>query len=84
MTRPPFFKKREIINWSNQNFWSIKINNAKSETAGISVKKGVKMALYGMECLNLTEDIITILGIYYSCNYKIEHEKNFLDHLVQI
>ena len=45
-------------------FSELKINNAKCETAGIGVKKGVKIALCGMDCINLTEDIIKILGIY--------------------
>ena len=37
-------------------FSGLKINNEKCEIAGIGVKKGVKMALCGMECIDLTED----------------------------
>ena len=55
----PFFKKREISDWSNQNFCEIshylglKINNAKCEIADIGVKKEVKMALWnGMYWFN--------------------------------
>ena len=51
---------------------------------GIGVKKGVKMALYGMDCTDLTEDVIKLLGIYFSYNKKLEQEKNFLNHIVKI
>ena len=61
-----------------------KINNAKCEIAGIGVKKGVKMALCGMECNDLTRDVIKILGIYFSYNKKLEQEKNFFNHIVKI
>ena len=65
-------------------FSGLKINNAKCEIAGIGVKKGVKMALCGMDCIDLTEDVIKILGIYFSYNKKLEQEKNFLNHIVKI
>ena len=62
-------------------FSGLKINNAKCDIAGIGVKKGVKMALCGTD---LTEDVIKILGIYFSYNKKIEQEKNFVNHIVKI
>ena len=43
-------------------FSGYKINNAKGEIAGIGVKKGVNMALCGMDCIDLMEDVIKILG----------------------
>ena len=52
-------------------FSGLKTNNARCEVAGIGVRKGVKMALYGMECMNLTEDVITVLLIYFSYNKKL-------------
>ena len=55
-------------------FSGLKINNAKCEIAGIGVKKGLKMALCGMECIDLTDDLIKIK--------KIEQEKYFLNHIV--
>ena len=58
--------------------------NAKREIAGIGVKKGVKMALCGMDCIDLTEDVIKIFGIYFSYNKKLEQEKHFLNHFVKI
>ena len=42
-------------------FSGLKINNAKCKIAGIALKKGFKMALCGMDCFDLTEDIIKIL-----------------------
>ena len=42
------------------------------------------MTLCGMDCINLMEDVIKILGIYFSYNKKLEQEKNFLNHIVKI
>ena len=65
-------------------FSGLKINNTKCEIAGIDVKKGVKAALCVMGCIDLKEDVIKILGIYFSYNKKLEQEKNFLNHIVKI
>ena len=65
-------------------FSGLKINYAKCEIAGIGIKKGVKMALCGMNCIDLTEDVIKILGISFSYNKKRELEKNFLNHIAKI
>ena len=42
------------------------------------------MALCGMECINLTHDVLKILGIYFFDNKKFEQEKNFLNHIDKI
>ena len=42
------------------------------------------MALCGMFCIDLTEDVIKILGIHFSYNKKLEQEKYFLNHIVKI
>ena len=42
------------------------------------------MALYGMDCIELTEGVIKNLGIYFSYNKKLEQEKNFLNLFVEI
>ena len=65
-------------------FSGLKTNNAKCEIAGIGVKKEVKMTLCGMDCIDLTEDVIKILGIYFSYNKKPEQDTNFLNHIVKI
>ena len=38
----------------------------------------------GMECIDLTSDVIKILGIYFSYNKKLEQEKNFFNHIMKI
>ena len=65
-------------------FSGLKVNNAKCEIAGIGDKKAVKMALCGIDCIDLTEDEINILGIYFSYNKKLEQERNSLNHIVKI
>ena len=42
------------------------------------------MALCGMECIDLTSDVIKILGIYFSYNKKLEQEKTFFNHIAKI
>ena len=37
-----------------------------------------------MECIDLTDDVTKILGIYFSYNKEIEQEKNCLNHIVKI
>ena len=64
-------------------FSGLKINYGKCEIAGIGIKKGVKMALCGMNYIDLTEDVIKILGTYFSYNKKLELEKNFLNHIAK-
>ena len=74
MTIPFFLKSTtELIKMFDKFplFSGLKTNNTRCEVAGIGVRKGVKMALYGMECMNLTEDVITVLLIYFSYNKKL-------------
>ena len=61
-----------------------KTNNAKCETTSISVKKEVKIGLCVMDCINLKDDVKKILGIDFSYNKKLEQEKKFLNHIVEI
>ena len=56
-------------------FSGLKINNAKCEIAGIGAKKGVKMALCEMKCIDLTDDVIRILGIFFSNNKNLNKRK---------
>ena len=54
----------------------LKISNAKCKIASIGVKKGVKIALCGMECIDLSDNVTKILGIYFSYNKKLEIQNN--------
>ena len=48
--------------------------------------KAVKVALCGVECVNLLTNAMRILGIFYSYNiiYKLENEYNFLGHITKL
>ena len=63
-------------------FSGLKINKAKCKIARISLLKGIKLALCGMECVNLNDDVIKILGICYS--YETRKWKNFLNHITKL
>ena len=64
-------------------FSGLKIKT-KCEIAGIGVLKVVKLALCGMKCVNLNNDVIKILGICCSYDKKLENEKNFLNHIIKL
>ena len=38
----------------------------------------------GRECIDLMDDVIKILGIYFSYNKNLEQGKNFLNRIVKI
>ena len=65
-------------------FFGLKINKAKCEISGIGVLKGVKLALGGIECVKLNNDVIRILGTCYSYDKKLGNEKNFLNHIIKL
>ena len=62
----------------------LKINKSKCEVAGIAGVKGVKEALFGVECINLLINAIKVLAIYFSYNKNLENEKNLLDHITKL
>ena len=62
----------------------LKLNKSKFEIAGIGVLKGVSMELCGMECIDLTKNLVKILGIHFSYNKKIEDEENFIKLIKKI
>ena len=62
----------------------LKPNKSKCEIAGISVLKGVSMELCGMECTDLTNNSLKIIGIHFSYNQKIEIEENFINLIKKI
>ena len=74
-----FFKKKNYKNLKSFDYFSLfsdlKFNKTKCEIAGIGVLRRIKLALCGMKCVNLNNDVIKILGIYYSFDKKLENEK---------
>ena len=65
-------------------FSGTKLNKSKCEVAGIRFMKAVKVVLCGVECVNSLTNTIKILGIYFSCNKKLENETNFLDQITKL
>ena len=58
-------------------FSELKINSTKSKIAGIDVLKGVQMAVCGMRCTDLNNDMLKIFGTHFSYNEKLKVEKFF-------
>ena len=46
-------------------FSGLKPNLSKCEIAGIGSLKGVKVAVCGMNCIDLTTETINILGLHF-------------------
>ena len=93
-----FHKKYKFCNRNHKKhlafffffFYGLKIKKAKFKIAEIGVLKGVKLALCGMECVNLN-DVIKIFGICYSYDKKLENGKNvhiikhiILNHIIKL
>ena len=51
-------------------FSGLKRNLTKSEIVGIGVLKGVQVAVFGMCCIDLNNDILKISGTHFSYNEK--------------
>ena len=52
------------------DFLGLKPDTTKCEIAGIGVLKGVQAGVYGMNCTDLRNQAIKILGVYVSYNQK--------------
>ena len=61
----------------------LKPSKAKCEIAGTGVRKGVLLAVCGMNCIDLTKNTIKILGMHFF-NKKLETEENFIRHVRKI
>ena len=69
------------------SFSSLKTNLSKCKVPGIGLLKWVKLAAYGIKCINLTDknkNAIKILGILFSYNKNIEVEQNFKKTIIGI
>ena len=58
-------------------FSGLRPNLSKCEIAGIGVLKGVKVAVCGIQCVDLVLDTIKILGTHFCYNEKLKEERNF-------
>ena len=62
------------------DFSGLKPNTTKCQIAGIGVLKEAQAVVCGMRCIDLRNEYIKILGIYFSYNQKINNEQFFLEH----
>ena len=62
----------------------MKSSTSKCEVARIGVLKGVQVAVCGMKCIDLRNEAIKILGVYFSYNQKIKDDKNFYNIISNI
>ena len=69
---------KEMVNSFHifSSFPGLKPNLSKCEIAGIGVLKGVKVAVCGIQCVDLVLDTIKILGTHFSYNEKLKEERN--------
>ena len=65
-------------------FSGLKPNILKCEVAGIGSLKGVKMAVCGIKCIDLTTETIKILGVHFSYNQKLKTQKNFVKSIANM
>ena len=64
-------------------FSGLKPNTTKCEVAGIGSLKGVKMAVCGMKCVDLTIDTIKILGVHFSYNENLTKRKKIFNKYIK-
>ena len=55
----------------------LKPNVLKYKVPGIGSLKGVKMAVCGIKCTDLTIETIKILGVHFSYNQMLQTQKSF-------
>ena len=65
-------------------FSGLKPNKSKCEIAVSGALKGVKLALCGIECIDLMLNAIKILEIYYSYDKNLENQENFINLVLKI
>ena len=62
----------------------LKPNTTTCEIAGIGVLKGVQVTVCGTKCIELRNEAMKILVVYFSYNQKIKDDKNFHNILSNI
>ena len=65
-------------------FSGLKPNKSKCEIAGLGALKAVKLALYGMKCIDLMFNAIKILRVYYSYDKNFENQEKFINLVLKI
>ena len=62
----------------------LKPNKSKWEIAGSGALKAVKLALCGMECVDLMFNAIKILGVYYSYEKNLENQEKIINLVLKV
>ena len=75
------FMKTFDIFWT---FSGLKPNKNECEIAGLGALKGVKLALCGMQCINLMFNAIKIVGVYYSYDKNFENQEKSINLVLKI
>ena len=65
-------------------FSGLRPNLNEFEMADIQVLKGVKVAVCGIQCIDLVFDTIKILKPHFSYNEKLKEESNFCLIIINI
>ena len=65
-------------------FYGLKPNKSKCEIAGLSALKGVKLALSGIEFIELMFNAIKILRVDYSYDKNLENQENLINLVLKI
>ena len=70
---------KEMVNSLHKfsRFSGLRPTLSKCEIAGIGVLKGVKVAVCGIQCVDLVLDNTKILATHFSYNEKLKEERNF-------
>ena len=71
----------ELNNFPNSS--GVKPNKTKCEIAGIDVLNGIQVVLCAIECVNLNNKTVKILGFHSSFNKNLEQDKTFCKHIVK-
>ena len=61
-----------------------KPNILKCEVASIGFLKGVKMAVCGIKCIDVTTDTKKILGVHFSYDQKLQLQKKFVKSITNM
>ena len=62
----------------------LKPNLSKCEVAGMGALKGVKVAICGIKCIDLTKEVIKVLGVFCTYEKNLQLENNFRKIILNI
>ena len=77
---------KELLNTINyfSSFTCLKQNLSKCEVAGIGALKGIKVAICGIKCVDLTKEAVKILRVFFSYDKNLQLENNLRKAMLNI